>query len=314
MALTLGCGPGRGSGPNEVEVLQGALEAGGEDGVQKLLQDAARAFYARHGDDFDELVVWADPRLYVPMELYLPESNEVRGLGQPLLKDALGLATQRLRGIVCMGSNWAEPAGDVDAASSGPRALLGVLAQETAHRWGVYVTHRADDGSDRTDLLGRESKHWSFFVDSGGSPLGGNAWVALGGNLYTAASPVGIAYSPLDLYLMGAVDASDVPPVRRLVPDAPCGACAWEDQTSTSVTFTATEERIPIEQIIASVGPRDPPGEGARARAVRQAWIYLSPDGDAPWLGLLEPLRLRWERVFGAATGGRMAIETRMSP
>jgi hypothetical protein len=60
--------------------------------------------------------------------------------------------------------------------------------------------------------------HWSFFLDTGGSPLEGNAWELAGHDYRTVTDATSGEFSALDLYLMGAAEAAEVDPMLLLRP------------------------------------------------------------------------------------------------
>jgi hypothetical protein len=61
-------------------------------------------------------------------------------------------------------------------------------------------------------LLGRDRAHWSYFMNSGLSPVEGNAWDEIMPGVFRTISGTPIRFSHLDLYLMGLLPASAVEP------------------------------------------------------------------------------------------------------
>lgn len=61
------------------------------------------------------------------------------------------------------------------------------------------------------ELLGRDRVHWSYFFNSGGSPLEGNNWTETAPGVFRVGSPT-FRFSPLDLYMMGVLAPEEVPP------------------------------------------------------------------------------------------------------
>jgi hypothetical protein len=84
---------------------------------------------------------------------------------------------------------------------------------EVGHRWGARVG--AFRGGNELTLTGREGGHWSYFLDSEGSPLEGNRFERDWPNV-TATPLLRLSYSPLDLYLMGLLAPSAVGTIRLL--------------------------------------------------------------------------------------------------
>lgn len=303
--------PGGGS---EIAIVSVPAGIGGE----AMLQAAAAAFYADHPDEYDMLVVW--PSSSLPGgAYYLPVANGVRGIGYgragasgELFDRSAEFGSARLQGIVHTSSAW-----PVTRATGGHDSLVGLLAQETGHRWAASVYYQDQDGQPRSTLIGAGGVHWSFLLDAGSSPLGGNHWVDLGDGRYRA-TPGPLAYSPLDLYLMGLLSAAEVPPIRRLVEVAGCpeAECAGWGPTTTEIELAASLEAISIDQIIAAEGPRIPPA-GAAPVLLRQAWIHAVPEGEGPdlqALDYLEELRPIWEQAFADMTGGLGTVRTDLGP
>src|SRR5262249_40555780 len=81
---------------------------------------------------------------------------------------------------------------------------------ELSHRFGPALRL---PGAQPDELVGSPF-HWSFWMDAGGSPSGGNVWKDNGDGTFTAvaATPATLAYSMLDLYVMGLATKAEVPP------------------------------------------------------------------------------------------------------
>ena len=95
-------------------------------------------------------------------------------------------------------------------------------------------------GQPSTALLGIDGAHWSYFLDSDASVMYGSDWRDAGGGEFVADASRK-RYSPLDLYLMGILDPSEVPPFSLLVPGpgAPANAAALPPSDGTRVVATA---------------------------------------------------------------------------
>jgi hypothetical protein len=316
LILLAGCGSGAAFAlPDDIALVQSQ----GTVADEALLIDVAKEFYRSHPDEYDMLVFWSAPEFAPGHSFYLPVKNDVPGIGYehegPEFFDrSAEFGSARLQGIVWMGPDWIGG----DNAGSGPRSVLGILAQETGHRWAATV-HFLDAAlqADSAALL-EDAFHWSFYFDTGASPLGGNRWESRGGPLYQAVPVDHVEYSQLDLYLMGLLAAEEVDPLRLLVPLRSTEDSA-EGKFSSAlrrvlepVTVEAEVGRIAIDQIIAAEGRRDPDA-GFNARRIRQAWISVSRDADpssAPELVALEQLQSRWNTFFSQATGGRSSMST----
>jgi hypothetical protein len=164
--------------------------------------------------------------------------------------------------------------------------------------------------------------HWSFFLDSGASPLEGNAWQPVGDDQFRSATEAASDdFSPLDLYLMGAAEAAEVEPFRLLRPadeaevtaardcrDEPLGA-ASPPARCASLTLHASAARVSIEDVIAVEGERVP---AAVARQRHDVAVIVLESERAPLaLESCRALDLALERHFArfeAATQGRVSL------
>ncbi len=141
---------------------------------------------------------------------------------------------------------------------------------ELSHLWGPDIS-LPDPGAN--DAIGFPF-HWSFFLDVGGGPAGGNPWTDNGDGTFTVVpgSPGTVKYSMLDLYLMGLATADEVEPFRVLLPtDVPTtptdpfwgGAYSgqsfpWFDVENEPLTVTATVRDLTVDDVIAANGERGP--------------------------------------------------------
>jgi len=299
--------------PANIAIIENESEIADE----AFLREVARAFYADHPDTFDMLVLWGAPGTGPLNSYYHPVKNDVRGIGYqhvgPELFDrSAEFGSTRLQGIIWMAPAWRtnqEP---------GPRSTLGILAQESGHRWGSSVYFRSEATKDgvSTDLLANPY-HWSFFLDTGASPMGGNQWQRIGEDTYLAAPVDFVAFSPLDLYLMGLVGREAVAPLRLLsdIRDEsgnPSSAFTRASRRVTRpVTVRARAVEVPLDAIIAVEGPRSP-NTGNGARDIRQAWIYVSRGGEVPKpdLEVLAGLQAGWDDFFSQATSGLSRMDS----
>jgi len=83
-------------------------------------------------------------------------------------------------------------------------------------------------------------------------------------------------------------------------------------RVTTPLPVQADMQQVTIEQIIAVEGERDP-NQGLSARELRQAWIFVFPEGGGPDPDLVERLEFlsqSWEMFFAAATGGLGSVAT----
>ena len=209
------------------------------------------------------VVVLATQPLICGDLFYHPLANDVRGIGyqhEPSGELFDQTPDSRLEGMAFLN--------DFPYWQAHPAEFQNDFDHEVGHRWGARV-HALIDGVDSTELLGRDQEHWSYFLNSGGSPLEGNSWTDLGQGQYAAATALGPGrFSDLDLYAMGVLPASQVPPQLLLRPataatttdclgqplkaTSPPQSCGPYQTQATPVTFG-------IADVIAAEGERDPP-------------------------------------------------------
>ncbi|MBI3071730.1 MAG: hypothetical protein HYY84_06325 [Deltaproteobacteria bacterium] len=139
--------------------------------VYGAVESAVRAYYDTQPDDVHFITIITSFPIDFPGAFYLPLSNDTRGIGyrnstpggDEVFDQTFGL----LEGILMINQlGWYGRGSDWGNA---------VFLQELAHRWCSFV-HFDDNGVDSDELLGRDDSHWSYFFESGGSPMEGNAW------------------------------------------------------------------------------------------------------------------------------------------
>jgi hypothetical protein len=302
--------------------LSAATAAGGPGAVgERFAADTSldavgvvRRFLSRHSDTYDQILIWTDTRV-TGSDAFAFEStvsNDIRGIGVSLfdLSSSYGSAG-RLSSLVVMDDLSKYPD---DPTVRIPRFpvdnTLSILGQESGHRWGAYLRFRDAAGRSSNLLLGRDEAHWSFFFDSDASVMEGNDIEDLGGGSFRTVAAVQ-RYGPLDLYAMGLLEESEVPPVFFV--DNPANTSETrESDPRIGVTFTGTRREVRIEDIVAAMGSRQPPARQSPRRHA-QAFVYVVGRGrtaSPAALEKLERIRAAWEPFFAAATEGRMTADT----
>lgn len=228
---------------------------------------ALREVYDVLPDEFIFVYLFTSFNTNVGAFFYSPEANDVRGIGSQRI-DSNGFSPRE--GFVFM-NYWQY----FDEAFQGaPQAAIdaqrrSVFNQEAGHRWASFITAGADGGGAGADvLLGRDDGHWSYFLNSGGSPMEGNAWRDNQNGTFTTITGFdNWHYSDLDLYLMGLLPAAQVSdwfvitgpnvngqrdifgrPITRSSPP----------QIIQQVTVSGTRVDMGIEDIQTQHGLRDP--------------------------------------------------------
>jgi len=322
----VGLSPGRTGDFQPVDLSAGSLtgtpgHAIGERYAMKGELDlvaVGRRFYSTHGDLFDQLVIWTDERLLGQGSFAFESNvaNEVRGVGLPLFDSSNDFGSAgRLRSLVMMDALDKYP-NDPAQRFLGENNTISILGQETAHRWGVFIQFRDHTGERSRRLLGRDDAHWNFFFDSDASVLEGNDIEDLGGGSFRTVAAVQ-RFGPLDLYLMGYLEESQVPRVFYVADPTNMSQNKQNiSEPQVGITFNGTRRDVLIADIVAANGPRTPTA-GQTEKVHRQAFIYVVGRGRAADPGQIEKLdriRRQWEPFFVQATGGRARAETRLRP
>jgi hypothetical protein len=145
-------------------------------------------------------------------------------------------------------------------------------------------------------------------MDTDASHLEGNDIEDLGGGQFRTVG-AGLRYSALDQYMMGIRPPQDVPPFFFV--RSPTGTAPGTDRDpQVGVTFAGTRKDVTIDDVIAALGPRNPPA-GSDRPPWRQAFVFVAvgePNQDA--LARVEGMRTAWEPFFAASTAGRRTVTT----
>jgi hypothetical protein len=166
-------------------------------------------------------------------------------------------------------------------------------------------------------LLGRQSSHWSFFLDTDASFLEGNDIQEESPGRFRTVETVS-RYSRLDLYLMGLADASEVAPFFVVTGASASVFGEPLDNESTpreGVVITGTRTDLNIDEVIRALGERRP-RVGEAQSTFRHAWILLSRPNEPPTsedIGKLHDARNAFLGFFNEKTLGRGHIETRIA-
>jgi hypothetical protein len=263
-----------------------------------------------------------------------PLGNDVTGIGfedvfpADGLKDPSDLPT---RAVLLHNNILAMPerASVVNAPVDGYARYLFLL--ELSHVWGPRVrVPMPNEG----ELIGFPS-HWSFFMDAGGSPAGGNVWTDNGDGTFTVVpgDPATLKYSMIDLYLMGLASPDEVEPfgvltnvtVPRMPTDPNFGGAfsaqsfPWFDRHAAPFRVTATRRGLTVDDVIAANGVRTP--EAGVKTSYTVAIVLLVPENaDAATIAAAEnafaPIADSLAPAFADATRqrGTLEIVTKTTP
>ena len=277
-------------------------------GLNKPRETIAKEFYRTHADVYDFLVVYTSFQFPMGNEKAGEESrafhagirNDVSGIGLAQFDNSSLYGSQGvLQSYIDMSyaGGWSSSSANADYES-----MLSTFSHELQHRWGTYVKFRDRNGNASASLLGRDSTHWSYLLDTQGSVSYGASWRDNGDGSFTATDTRSI-YSPLDLYLAGLIDKSKVPPFVLI--EAP-GIDATELPPAVGTTIRGTKHTLTIDDIIAVEGPRVPAADKAQ-KSFRFGFIYLVRPGetiDPSKLDVVAQARRQVGLRFNALTHG----------
>jgi len=312
LVVTLIAGSSRASGDIVVMQHDGPAYGVAEGSNSWLLarQRVAQRFYETHGDAYDFLVVLPTFTASLGKDadgLHVAVSNEVRGIGKPLSPEggAPFGSPGRLKGYI-----------DMRALMSGVPSSTQwgavVLAHEVAHQWSGQAGFKETPSGHRSDaLLGKDSAHWSFFLNSEASVLYGSNWEARGPASFESVERQR-RYSALDLYLMGFLSPQEVGPLTLLSPTPQEPSSAESIPPPDGTRISATSRLLGIQNIIDAEGPRLP-DTGSSQKHFRAAFIVLTAPGQSATpaqLAYAESLRHDFENHFFFLTRGRGVFET----
>jgi hypothetical protein len=322
----VGVAVGGGAGPTLVDLSGDHREVTGSiaerfqrgrniDNVQ-----LARSFYRELSDSYDALVVWTDFESDEGDAFAYASgvSNSVRGAGDEVFDFTAAWGSGgALETYVFMGDVRRyprDPNGRVFGTAS-RMTTLALLAHEVGHRF-LARAEVAHPGVASDVLLGRQSSHWSFFLDSDASFLEGNDIVEESPGRFRTVATVS-RYSTLDLYLMGFADPSEVAPFFIVTGGSASASGEPLDNESSpreGVAIAGTRTDMRIEEVIQALGERRPRA-GEAQTAFRHAWVLLSRSGASPTseqISLLLDARDAFAPFFNEKTLGRGTIETRI--
>ncbi len=281
------------------------------------LASTAQRFYQGHSDSYDQLVFWTDAGV-VTSDTFAFEStvaNAIQGIGDDTYDFSREYGSAGELSSVLVMDDLAKYPSDPTARvpNVGENTTLALLGHESGHRWLATLRFRDATGASSDLLLGRQRAHWSFFLDSDASFMEGNDVADQGGGSFRTAGAV-MRYCPLDLYAMGLIEESEVPPFFFV--ENPTGTNQnRESAPRTGVTFQGTRHDLTIADVVAALGHRRP-SPSQSPRLFRQAFVYVVGQGhaaDPAAIAKLERFRAAWEPFFAAATGNRMALDTRLN-
>ncbi len=259
-----------------------ALQQGGD--INWILGSIEEAFYKKFEDDYQYLTVLLVRDLGFFVAFYSPLANDVYGIGYDDMwaGEVFDTTENQLDGFIFMNyyGLW----------SQSPEVGRYVFGQEFMHRWGSFVNIEKE-GLDPDALLGRDTAHWSYFLQTPNSPMEGNVWADNGDGTWTTDNGGLSTYSDLDLYLMGFVGPEEVGEQTLLLVDEADADAAGVEPASTpeyldrysgghNITLAGTPVPFTVDDIIAAEGERVP-AAAESPRSFRMAFLVLVLSEDA---------------------------------
>lgn len=287
--------------------ITGNFDGKNTDGSQNdQPRKAVATEYFKNHPDKDFLVFFSTFDYTMPevgaQGFYTEVKNDTQGINRTLLNNAAQFGSAgMLQGTIDMGN--------VTQLSNAPTGgkldeTVTTLNHELAHRWLAAVRFKNPDRTLNTSLLGKDSAHWSYLLDSKGSIMYGNGWRDNGNGTFTSVSKQS-SYSPLDLYLMGMIPKEQVPPM--LLIENP--AIDKTQLPSQGATVTGTAKSVTIDDIIAAEGVRIPDHTTSQ-KTFDIGFVLLTRAGDNATSAVqaVETLRKAWAGRFAELTQGKGSI------
>lgn len=294
--------------------VTGGYDANNPDGSLNGVprQVIATEFFKTHKDDYDFLVIFSNFDFRMPetevQGFYLHIKNDVLGIGKEVFDhSALFGSDGKLQGTIDMGNIASKV---TDPMEPGFEDTLGLLSHEMLHRWGAFVRFKEQSGSVSQALLGKGGSHWSFLLDTKGSLHYGNQWQDNKNGTYTSIAAAKY-YSPLDLYLMGMIDKSKVPPM--LLIENP--AIDPQKMPEVGTTISGTPRMVTIDDIIAAEGERVPSALDSR-KSFKTAFIFVTTPGTFTGKELtgIENVRNGFVTRYSILTDGKGLVQVASTP
>ncbi len=293
------------------------------------------------GDDINTFLLFNQfPTMDFGGGFYLPVYSEVDGIGTRGndLRSYFGASPDgALRGIVSMNLWWScdwggwfqDGCADEAPFATTFRSLHGVIGQEVGHEWGANLRYMNEFDRGSVEWLGRDRSHWSYWTNSGGSPLEGNHWVDEG---QVAGKEEGIhafslvhtpytKFSDYDLYAMGVMTRDEVQPTFFIRPTN-CTGSRCEAATPPETGPKKIEGHrvdVDIDKVIAAMGAERSPAFTDAPRFTRQLFVFTRITGDADpaitdfALEKMGRIRRFWNEYFYEASKTRMRAITTLS-
>ncbi|MCW5977617.1 MAG: hypothetical protein KIT09_06050 [Bryobacteraceae bacterium] len=301
---------------------------------QPDLVTVAQRFFATHEDAYDFLIVysalpWPGGYYQNPSGGTVVLRDSTAGIGRPPIDEGLTWASgKRLRSVINMGDLYllfqfgednppAPPDGIIPLLSSQEATPMSTLAHQVGHLFGAFVSVERPELVRRFPMLDLSHTHWSYYLNNGGSFLGGYAFVRDGadsrGEIYRCLG-LNHRYSELDLYLMGLIPIEHVPKFSFIEMEYDTSPFL-SDYDYGCQSLPGVLRQIDPRELIDRYGPRAPDHRTSQ-KQWRAAFIVLIPDqGELPYdrIAQVDTYRLAFENYFFRHTQGLARMETELT-
>ena len=236
-----------------LQIPESEFQAWNKGNAYKHISEKTKKIYESFEDAFD-FIVFVSANEKTPANLYSGRhfrvQNQIEGLGLPIYDNSAqyGSSEGKLKAVIHMARLY--------SISYGP------MLHEIVHLWGNYLFKAKGVWTSGEISL---TSHWGY--SNVGGQLGGfDSWKHLGSDLYEASlnSVKGgfggfanggnsVPYASLELYLMGMIDAQQVPTVHYFK-----GLQASIAEIKEGRFHANKKESLTIEQIQQKYGDRVP--------------------------------------------------------
>ncbi len=298
--------------------MTGDYSAYAQDGsVNSAPREAiAKEFFKTHKDEYDFLFIFSNFDYQMPEDgqakaFHMGVKNDIQGLGFDAFDNTSFFGSSgKLQGFVDMGNLSGLVTDPLDPKFD---YTLYLLTHEMMHQWGAHAKFKDQSGNNSSSLIGKDNIHWSYLFDSGGSVLYGNRWQDNGNGTFTSLAPhFQMKYfSPIDLYLMGMIDKTQVPPML-LIENSSVDPTKLPE---AGVTISGTARTITIEDIIAAIGERNPDVSSSQ-KSFKTGFIFITQPGTfkGDEIYAIENIRSGWVTRHSVLTDGKSIVEVASTP
>jgi len=301
--------------------------------MDQYLRAAACRFYEDHPDQYDAIFVFS----IVPLDFFgntqqgWPVKQDEKGIGRMLYNQTASFCAKkgRLSQAVKMGAIDTMPDNPDDLYKGIPMYTLSgieLMGHEFGHHWMAAVTFAHEDGIKHCLLRGHEptgepkpgdcdgyeeteyNQHWAYYFNSGGVMYGNNI-IDLGGGQFRIWNEA-FKYGPLDQYLMGIRFPEEVGPLFIADPgDGSVSSPSIAAPKNKEQTFSGTRIDFTVDDVIRSVGPREPMPDACHWKGAILAVHAKNKLPSAKQLDKLVAYGNRWEEWYAFATDNRGSFD-----